>query len=184
MQNPGQLRNSTNSSVKEEIEKHRIQGWVELDHERLLFASTYISSGYCHIEAANELEISKNQARKFLNDPLVRAYLRDYSENISETSHITVDFLRVKLMDLIPKLEGKEKVSIFVPQMAASVEACKFHPAELLRALDALGKHIGFNEDTEDDQGSAIESLLRKAMQRKRERETIDVTPETDDEST
>ncbi len=172
MQSTRQKKSLTESS-KQAIEEHRAAGWAELDSERLLFASTYISCGYCHHLAAEELGMEKSQARRFLNDPLVRAYLRDYSDNISEISHITVDFLRSKLIDLIPKLEGKEEVDIFIPQMGASVTAKKFHGAELLRALDALGKHIGFNTDLEDDQASAVENLLRKAMQRKRERETL-----------
>jgi hypothetical protein len=168
-------------SSRQAIEEHRASGWAELDAERLLFASTYISCGYCHLGAAEELNMPVARSRKFLNDPLVRAYLRDYSDNISEVSHITVDFLRAKLIDLIPKLEGKEEIEIFVPQMGASVSAKKFHPAELLRALDTLGKHIGFNTDLEDDQASAIENLLRKAAQRKREREeAIDSTTESD----
>lgn len=182
MQNPEQQQNSIPSSqVEQEIAKHREDGWKELDHERLLFASTYIASGYCHIEAAKEIGIPISRARRFLNDPLVRAYLRDYSDNVSATSHITTDFLRVKLMELLPKLEGKEEVEVFVPQMAASVAVKKFHPAELLRALDALGKHIGFNEDLEDDdKANAIETLLRRAMENKRRREEVVIEGEAE----
>jgi len=183
MQLPNKSLSATD--LKQEIETHRKSSWAELDHERLLFATTYISCGYCHIDAGKELNISNHVARRFLADPLVRAYLRDYSELVSETCHITVDFIRTKLIDILPKLEGKEEVAVFVPQMAASVTAMKFQGAEYLRAIDALGKHIGFNEiDGDDAQASAIENLLRKAAQRKREREeSIEGTIDEEDNS-
>lgn len=148
------------------IKRNKAEDWPDLDPQRRAFALRYIID-YDHREAAEEVGLNKENALKYIREPLTSAYIAYLQEESNISDIITNDFIRTQFLNLIPMLSGQVDVPMIVGKDGRQVEAKKFHSNELISVLKELAKSTKFYEGGSGNVDSAAKtfaSAFKEAM--------------------
>lgn len=134
MESPNEL--TVNSSETESFD--------DLSEKDRAFAVRWLTNGYDHHEAAVHVGYARKGALKHLRKPLVQRFIKHLRTMEERASLISKDFVEQKYMEVLPKLMGEEDVPIYDHKEGVTVNAKKFHSAEVVSVLRDLGKAAGY----------------------------------------
>lgn len=134
------------SELNSFLAEQRENGFVSLSQKKRLFALEFIQSG-SYLEAATAAEIEAPQAKRWLKDPLVSAFINYLNQQKEHYSLIDASFVEVQYLTLFTKLIGEEEVPL-VDKDGIAYSAKKFHSSDAVACLRDLAKVSGhFKED-------------------------------------
>lgn len=125
--------------ISRQVERQRESNWVGLDPAKRMFAIEYVRC-LSHVEAARKIGKS-GQGASMLRDPLVLALISDLQEDYHQTNVVTEQFIRHKLLELLPKVMGEEEVAIVLSN-GEEIKAKKFDATATRGVLAELGVSI------------------------------------------
>lgn len=70
------------------VERHKAEGWTNLDNDKKLFITWYIRSGYS-THRMTDVNISNREIEMYLCDPLVQAAIADIGKQYAEITTFT-----------------------------------------------------------------------------------------------
>ena len=108
------------------------------------FAVEYITNGYNHRDAAKSVGLKPNTGLAKIRQPLVKAFIAHLQKSSHNAKIITQTFVEQKYLEILPKLMGEEDVPIYDHKEGVTVDARKFHSAEVVSVLRDLGKAAGY----------------------------------------
>ena len=108
------------------------------------FAVEYITNGFKHNEAAETVGLSRSSGLSKLRNPLVSRFIAKLQEDSNTAKLITQQFVEAQYLEILPKLKGEEEVSIHDHKTGETIQAKKFHSAELVSVMRDLGKSSGY----------------------------------------
>lgn len=166
------------SPQSKDIEKHKAEGWLNLEPDKRSFAMAYIHCN-SYIQAARDIGKS-GQGLRYFRDPVVRAMISDLQDEMHQISLINRQFVEQKMLETLEKLEGNEAVPMVTGQ-GIPIEEKKFHSGEVVNLLKEMGKMTGLVQEESIDAGKVNITINMGAMLGEDDdgkRVTIDSTPE------
>ncbi len=132
------------------IERNRENGFEDLEDQKKAFCIKYVTNGYNHREAAEDVGINPNRGIQLKNEPLISAYIHDLQQQFLAESIVTKQVMDSKLDVLEDIAMGRVEIPL-VTGAGDKIEAKKFHPD---LAMKVYAEKVRLHKVVEDAKGS------------------------------
>lgn len=142
------------------VERNRKNGYQDLDEQRRAFCITYVTNGYKHREAAQQVGFSESTGSALKREPLVAAYISDLLNQYLAESLVTKQTLDSYLDELEDIAMGKTSIPI-VTGSGEEINAKKFHADLAMKVYAERSKLHGIVKD--DSKNAAVSVTINMA---------------------
>lgn len=113
--------------------------FADLEAKKKAFALEFINNGYKHRDASVSVGKSAATGSKWINDPIIKAYINHLQNQRVQESIITTALYEARLLELNDMAMGYIPVAI-VNKEGGEYTACVFNGTLALNTLQELGK--------------------------------------------
>lgn len=137
------------AGFKKLVEKHRSEGWVNLDRDKQLFVCSYIKSGYSISNMTSiERGLDPEEAEAYLRDPLIRAAIADVGEQYAEITTFTSSGLQARLAKALDIAMG-EIAAPMIDKFGREVMKRRVDLAAAAKLIQMAEKYAGIEGEDE-----------------------------------